>query len=326
VRPRHDLPFVLRNLRRSDASAHAVGTRALARLALCSGDDLLSSPSAFVDRGALLEQHPSAVVDSCLRRLVTRGVEVVVPGEPNDSVSTYDRCLCPTQSSSPVTPSPLSRVATRATLRLSSRRLPITGEYRRELEQRLDRSATKALFIETRRPSLKKLFSVCPSGRVVDLTEARRSTSGAGFDQRTTTVVDLAPQTIVRWRIPWPDDVETDLAALTCRGRPRFDVERPTSPTEAVTLQDLPRRLAPTMAGEFDVAPIARQSATGPLSVFADRAHRTGSSARAAERGAHRGRRGPSVTVHDDGPRGFVSVGSATTYGCSARIRTPFEQ
>ena len=68
-------------------SAHAVGTRALARLALCSGDDSwLFVAERLVDLGApLLEQHPSAVVDLVLAgAYVTRGVEVVVPGEPND--------------------------------------------------------------------------------------------------------------------------------------------------------------------------------------------------------------------------------------------------
>ena len=66
-----------------------------------------------------------------------------------------------------------------------------------------------------------------------------------GSTNETTTVVDLASQTIVRWRIPWPYDVETDLAAFdVVEGQLASDLQRnDLAQPEAVTLTDLPRRL-----------------------------------------------------------------------------------
>jgi hypothetical protein len=64
-----------------------VGTRALARLALCSGDDtfFVIAERLVELASALIASHPSAVVDLVLAaEYVTRGVEVVVPGPPND--------------------------------------------------------------------------------------------------------------------------------------------------------------------------------------------------------------------------------------------------
>ena len=52
-------------------------------------------------------------------------------------------------------------------------------------------------------------------------------------------------QAIVRWRIPWPSDYETDLAAFdVVEGQLAEDIERDDlAQPEAVTLVDLPRRL-----------------------------------------------------------------------------------
>jgi hypothetical protein len=94
--------------------------------------------------------------------------------------------------------------------------------------------------------ALKKLVQRMPQRAVVDLTEGSTVYGLVlGSTNETTTVVDLASQTIVRWRIPWPDDVETDLAAFdVVEGDLAFDVERTDlAQPEAVTLQDLPRRL-----------------------------------------------------------------------------------
>jgi hypothetical protein len=101
----------------------------------------------------------------------------------------------------------------------------------------------------TRDPSakaLKKLVRRMPQRTVVDLTEGSTVFGLVlGSTNETTTVVDLASQTIVRWRIPWPDDVETDLAAFdVVEGDLAADIERSDlAQPEAVTLRDLPRRL-----------------------------------------------------------------------------------
>ena len=66
-----------------------------------------------------------------------------------------------------------------------------------------------------------------------------------GSTNESTTVVDLASQAIVRWRIPWPLDIETDLAAFdVVEGQLAQNIERDDlAQPEAVTLLDLPRRL-----------------------------------------------------------------------------------
>jgi hypothetical protein len=66
-----------------------------------------------------------------------------------------------------------------------------------------------------------------------------------GSTNETTTVVDLASQAIVRWRIPWPIDFVSDLAAFdVVEGQLADDIERnDLALPEAVTLADLPRRL-----------------------------------------------------------------------------------
>ena len=66
-----------------------------------------------------------------------------------------------------------------------------------------------------------------------------------GSTRESTTVIDLASRTIVRWRIPWPEGFETDLAAFdVVEGLLADDIERnDLAQPEAVTLVDLPRRL-----------------------------------------------------------------------------------
>ena len=68
-------------------SAHAVGTRALARLALCSGEDpfLVVAQRLVAVAAPLLVAHPKAVVDLVLAAgFATDGIEVVVPGASNE--------------------------------------------------------------------------------------------------------------------------------------------------------------------------------------------------------------------------------------------------
>src|SRR5580698_480666 len=69
-----------------------------------------------------------------------------------------------------------------------------------------------------------------------------------GSTNETTTVVDLKSQAIVRWRVPWPADYVTDLAVFdVVEGQLALDIERnDLAQPEAVTLEDLPRRLART--------------------------------------------------------------------------------
>jgi hypothetical protein len=92
----------------------------------------------------------------------------------------------------------------------------------------------------------RRLISRTPQRDSVDLS------SGAtihglvlGSTNESTTVVDLASQAIVRWRIPWPFDIETDLAAFdVVEGQLAENIERDDlAQPEAVTLLDLPRRL-----------------------------------------------------------------------------------
>jgi hypothetical protein len=66
-----------------------------------------------------------------------------------------------------------------------------------------------------------------------------------GSTNESTTIVDLASQAIVRWRVPWPTNFETDLAAFdVVEGQLAENIERDDlAQPEAVTLADLPRRL-----------------------------------------------------------------------------------
>jgi len=93
-------------------------------------------------------------------------------------------------------------------------------------------------------------------------------------DQRNTTS-STSPHRPSRLRIPWPTNVETDLAALTwSRATSPLTSSEPTSPNPKPSRSRTYRAgWAPTMAGEFDAgsnrSPVPL---TGPSSVFADRA------------------------------------------------------
>lgn len=92
----------------------------------------------------------------------------------------------------------------------------------------------------------KRLVERTPQRPTVDLTPGSTMFGLVlGSTNETTTVVDLASQTIVRWRIPWPLGFETDLAAFdVVEGQLAEDIERnDLAQPEAVTLADLPRRL-----------------------------------------------------------------------------------
>jgi hypothetical protein len=92
----------------------------------------------------------------------------------------------------------------------------------------------------------KRLVERTPQRPTVDLTPGSTMFGLVlGSTKETTTVVDLASQTIVRWRIPWPQGFETDLAAFdVVEGQLADDIERDDlAQPEAVTLADLPRRL-----------------------------------------------------------------------------------
>jgi len=92
----------------------------------------------------------------------------------------------------------------------------------------------------------KRLVERTPQRSTVDLTPGSTMFGLVlGSTSETTTVVDLASQTIVRWRIPWPFGFETDLAAFdVVEGQLADDIERDDlAQPEAVTLADLPRRL-----------------------------------------------------------------------------------
>jgi uncharacterized protein YyaL (SSP411 family) len=66
-------------------SSHAVATRALARVALCRGDqNLMAIAERLVEIGAeLLATHPRAVPDLVAAAGLVNGLEVVIPGESN---------------------------------------------------------------------------------------------------------------------------------------------------------------------------------------------------------------------------------------------------
>ncbi len=92
----------------------------------------------------------------------------------------------------------------------------------------------------------KRLIERTPQRASVDLSGGS-TVHGLvlGSTNESTTVVDLASQAIVRWRVPWPAHVETDLAAFdVVEGQLAENVERDDlAQPEAVTLLDLPRRL-----------------------------------------------------------------------------------
>ena len=104
-----------------------------------------------------------------------------------------------------------------------------------------------ALF--TRDPAaraIRRLVERTPQRASVDLTpESVVLGLVLGSTNESTTVIDVASQAIVRWRVPWPDGLETDLAVFdVVEGQLASDIERDDlAQPEAVTLSDLPRRL-----------------------------------------------------------------------------------
>jgi hypothetical protein len=94
--------------------------------------------------------------------------------------------------------------------------------------------------------SIKKLVEETATRESVDLTPGSTMLGLVlGSTNETTTVIDIASQAIVRWRIPWPRDVVTDLALFdVVEGLLADDIERTDlAQPEAITLADLPRRL-----------------------------------------------------------------------------------
>jgi hypothetical protein len=94
--------------------------------------------------------------------------------------------------------------------------------------------------------AIKQLVERMPQRPTIELT-ANATVYGLvlGSTHEPTTVVDLASQAIVRWRIPWPADYVTDLAVFdVVEGELATDIERnDLAQPESVTLADLPRRL-----------------------------------------------------------------------------------
>ena len=94
--------------------------------------------------------------------------------------------------------------------------------------------------------AIKRLVERMPERSSVDLSPGTTVFGLVlGSTNETTTVVDLASQKIVRWRIPWPADFVTDLAVFdVVEGQLAYDIERnDLAQPEAVTLSELPRRL-----------------------------------------------------------------------------------
>ncbi|HET9089697.1 MAG TPA: hypothetical protein VFN54_05290 [Acidimicrobiales bacterium] len=94
--------------------------------------------------------------------------------------------------------------------------------------------------------AIRQLVERMPHYPTVDLTPGSTMFGLVlGSTNESTTVVDLASQTIVRWRIPWPEDLETDLVAFdVVEGQLAEDIGRTDlAQPEAVSLADLPRRL-----------------------------------------------------------------------------------
>jgi hypothetical protein len=93
---------------------------------------------------------------------------------------------------------------------------------------------------------IKHLVERMTTSSVVDVTPGTTVFGLVlGSTSESTTVIDLHSHSIVRWRIPWPADSETDLAAFdVVQGTLAEDVERnDLAQPEAVTLAELPRRL-----------------------------------------------------------------------------------
>ncbi len=120
--------------------------------------------------------------------------------------------------------------------------------------------------------AIRQLVERMPQRASVDLTGASTMLALVlGSTNESTTVMDLASQTIVRWRIPWPEGVEADLVAFdVVEGQLADDIERnDLALPEAITLAGLPRRLGSYRGRR--IRPWLEQAATpadGPLFGF----------------------------------------------------------
>lgn len=94
--------------------------------------------------------------------------------------------------------------------------------------------------------AIKRLVERTPGRETVDLSPGSTMRGLVlGSTRESTTLVDLASQALVRWRIPWPAHLDSDLAAFdVVEAQLADDVERTDlAQPEAVTVADLPRRL-----------------------------------------------------------------------------------
>jgi uncharacterized protein YyaL (SSP411 family) len=108
----HDLPIRPKEIfDGATPSAHAVGCRALARLALCTGEQsyLFVAERLLELARPLMSRHPSAVVDLVIAApYVLNGVEIVIPGDSNElsehvrSLSMSNAVLITGRGSSPL--------------------------------------------------------------------------------------------------------------------------------------------------------------------------------------------------------------------------------
>ncbi|HEV2426743.1 MAG TPA: hypothetical protein VGS61_00830 [Acidimicrobiales bacterium] len=96
--------------------------------------------------------------------------------------------------------------------------------------------------------ALRRLVAHTPQRETVDVSPGSLMRGLVlGSTSESTTVIDLASQALVRWRVPWPAHSGSDLAAFdVAEAQLADDVERTDqAQPEAVTVVDLPRRLGP---------------------------------------------------------------------------------
>ena len=177
--------------------------------------------------------------------------------------------------------------------------------------------------------AIKRLVERTPPRATMDLTpESTVHGLVLGSTNESTTVIDLASHAIARWRIPWPTEFVTDLAAFdVVEGELAVDLERnDLAQPEAVTLADLPRRLG-TYRGRRVRNWLERPGQSrGRAPLRVSRAERSllGVPWRAAEcrRSSRPIAARSCCDVTTTVRPGCVSAGSATTCGYCARTRT----
>jgi len=104
-----------------------------------------------------------------------------------------------------------------------------------------------ALF-ESKKPEKinRRLVNRTPATEFVDIEPGSTMLAVVlGSSSSITTVIDVASKAIVRWRIPWPEGVESDLRLFDLvEGELAFSLERDDlAQPEALSLADLPVRL-----------------------------------------------------------------------------------